>query len=102
MEDQRRTFKRELAGTLAWLRYRSQAGSQAEVGKLIGTSEATYRRWEDPERPEVPDLWQSRRLAEVFGATPQELMYPDPLTDREREILRRALRARRPAERDAS
>lgn len=102
MEDQRRTFKRELAGTLAWMRFRSEVGSQGDVAKLVGTSEATYRRWENPERPEVPDVWQTRRLSEVYGATPQELMYPDALTDREREILRRALRARRPAQQDAS
>lgn len=98
VEDQQREFKRALASTLAWMRYRSEAGSQGTVAKAVGVSEATYRRWEDPERTERPDVWQVHVLCRLFNAEPQEFVEPEPLSDREREILRRALRARRPAQ----
>jgi hypothetical protein len=98
VDDQEREFKAAFAGTLLALRVgagiRSQKALALDPDKLArGVSEATVRRWEDPELPGLPDAYQVGRLCEILGCEPAELIRPQPLTARERQIARRAGRA---------
>lgn len=63
--------------------------TQGDLGKAVGVSSATVLRWENGEGA-PPDGWELRRLCEVFGCEPDELIRPEPMSARERELLRRA------------
>ena len=95
VDDQERAFKRALAANLLVLRVEAGVGSQKTVAALIPTSEATYRRWENPDDPYLPDAWQVNRLCEVLGCEPVDLIRPEPLSEREVQLARRATRAAR-------
>jgi DNA-binding XRE family transcriptional regulator len=97
MDDQSADYKRAFAATLVTLRAERAIGSQTVLGQLVGVSEATVQRWEAPTKPHLPDTWQLRRLAEVLGVEIGELVYPQELTERERQWARRAARAVRTA-----
>ena len=95
-DDQRRAFKRAFASTLLALRAESGRGSQAEIAKVAGTSAATYARWESMDDERLPDVFQLRQLVQVL--TPDDadqLLNPQELSPREREMARRLARARR-------
>lgn len=105
VDDQRGEFKRKFAATL--LGYRAEKGitSQRELGVLVGISEATAQRWEDPDKPHLPDAWEVARLCEVLDREPGDFIRPEDWTPREREMARRAARGARRAidrERQAS
>jgi hypothetical protein len=93
MDDRSADYKRAFAATLVTMRAERAVGSQAELGRRLGLSEATVQRWEDPNKPHLPDAWEVRRLAEVLGVEIGELLYPQALTERERQLARRAARA---------
>jgi DNA-binding transcriptional regulator YiaG len=92
VDDQPRAFKRAFAAALVALRAESGIGSQTVIAKLIPTSEATYRRWEALDEPHMPDAWQVKRLCEVLECEPAELIRPEPLSERERQLARRVAR----------
>lgn len=95
VDDQRREFKRTFASALLALRVEADAGTQASLAPRVATSVATYRRWEDPDWPNLPDAFQLNRLCEILGCEPDELVRPAALTPRERELIRRVGRGRR-------
>lgn len=97
MDDQRGSFKRNFASTLLGLRADAQIGSQAELARLVGVSEATARRWESLTEPHLPDAWELHELCRVLGVEPDELVRPAEMTTRERELARRAARGARRA-----
>lgn len=103
MDDPRNDFAVAFAGVILERRVTMGIGSQAELGRLVGVSEATAGRWERHDG-HLPGAWELLRLCEVLDVTPEELLHPEPLTPRERELTRRAVRrVRRPqAPRDAS
>jgi len=89
--DERQTYKRALAATLVGKRVGH--GSQKTAAVAAVTSEATYRRWEDPDEPHMPDAWQILRLAGRFGCEPSELLEPEELNPREWALTKRAAKA---------
>lgn len=100
MDDQRREFAASLAGVIMERRAALGIGSQAELGRLVGVSEATVGRWE--RLIGLPNAWELRELCRILEVEPDELLHPQPLTPREREVLRRAgrrVRASAPARR---
>lgn len=90
MDSAEATFKRTLGATILELRARASITSQAALAKAVGVSEATVRRWE--QGTHAPDAWEVSQLCRLFGVEPHELIRPEPMTDRERELLRRAAR----------
>src|SRR3990172_2400820 len=56
-----------------------------------GVSETTAARWERGER--LPDAWELRELCRVLDVEPSDLLSPEPMTDREVLLARRAGRA---------
>lgn len=99
VDEQGSEFKRSLASNLVVLRL-AAGYSQVSLAKALSdrgavVSEATCRRWEDPELDHVPDAWQVNRLCELLDCEADELIHPEPLTDREREIARRSARSAR-------
>jgi DNA-binding Xre family transcriptional regulator len=97
VDDQESEYKRAFAATVLWLRVKQGIGSQRDLAKAVGVSEATAQRWEDERKAHLPNAWELRRLCEVLACEPHELIYPEPLTDRERMVTRRAARAGRRA-----
>jgi hypothetical protein len=91
VDEQQHAYKRAFAATLVGKRIGH--GSQKTVGTAAGTSEATYRRWEDPDEPHLPDAWQLTKLAELFGCEPIELLEPETLNAREWALTKRAAKA---------
>ena len=87
-------FRRTLGATILELRVRAGIPSQAALAAALieqgvqSCSEATVRRWE--RGTHSPDAWEINRLCALFGVEPVELIRPQPMTDREREVLRRA------------
>lgn len=96
MDSEESQFKRTLGATILALRVgagiRSQAALAAKLQEagVESVSEATIRRWE--QGTHAPDAWEINRLCALFGIEPSELVHPEPMTDREREVLRRAAR----------
>jgi hypothetical protein len=93
MEEARNDYKHAFAATVVSLRAEKQISSQAALGTLVGVSDATVQRWEDPHQPHLPNAWELRRLAEALGVEAGDLLYPQPFTERERQLARRAARA---------
>ena len=91
VDEQRREYKRAFASTL--LGQRVGHGSQKVAAQAAQTSEATYRRWEDPESSHLPDAFQITLLAELFGCEPADLVTPEELSPREWALTRRAARS---------
>lgn len=91
VDEQRRAYKRAFAATL--LGARVGFGSQRKLAGIAATSEATYRRWEDPEHDSLPDAWQVALIAKHVGATADTLVFPEELSVREWELTRRSARA---------
>ena len=87
MDSEESQFKRTLGATILELRVRNEIPSQKALAKLVGVSEATVRRWE--QGTACPDAWEVNRLCHHFGIEPDELIRPQKMTDRERELLRR-------------
>lgn len=63
------------------------------MAKLADTSEPTYRRWENPDEPSLPDAWQIAQIARACDVDPAALVFPEELSVREWELTRRAARA---------
>ena len=80
----------ELAGLIIERRAAMGIRSQVALADLVGVSEATVRRWEHGTH--LPDAWEVRRLADTLRVSPDQMLYPPPLTPREREVFRRAAR----------
>lgn len=94
VDDQRRAWKRVFASVLVSYRAASETvGTQADAAKAVGTSEATYRRWESLDDMNMPDAWQIKRLCVVYECEPNDLLKPEPFSDRERALVERAARA---------
>lgn len=101
VEDHLSEYKGRLAPSLAAARAAMKEAAldkgewnQSAVALRIGTSEATYRRWENPKDPHVPDVFQLVLLAEQFEVPVCDLVDPEPLTARELAITKRVLRGR--------
>lgn len=79
---------------------RAQAGitSQLDMANLVGVSESTIQRWEAGKA--LPDAWELRQLTAHLRVDLEELVNPEPLTDRERMLARRGARAARTAARE--
>ncbi len=91
MDGRRPTYKRAFAATL--LGARAGHGSQRRLAKIADTSEATYRRWEDPDSESLPDVFQITLIAEHVACDPADLVTPKELSPREWELTRRSARA---------
>lgn len=72
------------------LSFRAGKFTQRTLAAELGVGESKIKRWEDGSG--VPDAWEIRRLCEILGCEPHELIYPTPMSDRERELTRRAAR----------
>lgn len=90
MDDERVGYAAEFSGLLLERRAEKRITSQRALAEMVGVSEATVGRWERQES--FPDAWELRRLEVVLGVTAEQLLHPDPLTERERQVLRRANR----------
>jgi len=90
MDSEESQFRRTLGATILELRARNSIPSQAALAKLVGVSEATVRRWEAGDG--VPDAWEVNQLCKHLGCEPDDLIRPEAMTERERELLRRAAR----------
>ena len=90
VDDQRSEYATAFAGLVLERRAALNIRSQAALGDMIDVSESTVRRWEAGSH--LPDAWELRRLAEVLGVSADQLLYPEPLSPRERELMRRAAR----------
>lgn len=93
MESAETTFKRTLGATILSLRIDHATGSQADLARELtalgaAVSEAKVRRWEAGDH--APDAWEISRLCVLFGVDPAELIQPEALTERERQLYRRA------------
>lgn len=93
VDDQQREFKRAFASALLQARAHSKHGSQKEVAKLVGTSVATYARWEGLDDMNMPDAWEINRLCEHLACEADDLINPLPLNGREQLLAKRAARA---------
>lgn len=91
MGDGREAYKRAFAASL--LAARTGHGSQRRMAQIAGTSEPTYRRWESPDEPSLPDAWQIAQIVKACGVEPATLVFPEELSVREWELTRRAARA---------
>lgn len=92
-EDTRTAFKRAFASTLLGLRAERSGGSQKDMALSVGTSEATYARWEKLTDPAMPDAFELSKLIECLQIEdPNELLAPTELSPRERELARRLAR----------
>lgn len=90
MDSDESQFKRTLGATILEFRVGHGLRSQKALALAVGVSEATVRRWEKGSH--APDAWEINRMCALFGIEPSELIQPEPMTDREREVLRRAAR----------
>lgn len=92
-DDRRRAWYEALGATILALRVERGPAldiyTQGDLGKAVGVSGATVLRWEGA-REAPPDAWEIYRLCEIFAVTPEELIHPEPMSVRERELLRRA------------
>lgn len=88
MDSEESRFKRTLGATILELRVRAGIRSQAVLAERLGVSESTVARWE--KGGGCPDAWEINRLCGLFGCEPADLIRPAEMTDRERELLRRA------------
>lgn len=91
VDEDRRAYKRAFASTL--LAMREGHGSQAAFAKIAETSEATYRRWENPEEDYLPDAWEIARICDHVGRDASDLVFPKELSPREWALTKRAARA---------
>lgn len=95
-DEYRRAFAENLVVLRKLAGYATQPALAAELGDE--PSARTIGRWERGEL--LPDAYEIYRLAEVLRATPDEIVRPRPLTDNERELLRRgAIAVRNPRDR---
>ena len=97
MDNDRDRYSRDFGGNLVYLRAQAGVTSQAALAALVGVHESTVQRWEAGKA--LPDAWELRVLAREFGVELDELVNPEPLSDRERTLLRRSTRAARTAAR---
>jgi len=93
VDDAREDYGRRFGGNLAFLRVQAKISSQPKLAELVGVSTSTVQRWESG--GSLPDAWELRRLCEVLSVDLEALVDPEPLTDRERLLVRRAGRATR-------
>jgi transcriptional regulator with XRE-family HTH domain len=90
MDDDRMTYALDFAGLLIERRAELHIRSQHDLAGMVGVSEATVRRWEAGTH--VPDAFALRRLTEALKVSAEQILYPQHLSTREREIMRRASR----------
>lgn len=94
MDSAEASFRRTLGATILELRVGARIRSQAALADALheagveSISEATVRRWE--QGTGTPDAWEINRLCAVLGCVPDDLVLPQPVTDRELQLLRRA------------
>lgn len=92
-DDARQEYMNALGPTILALRVEHgpehDIYTQGDLGRAVGVSGATVLRWENSDGA-PPDAWEIRRLCELFGLEAHELIYPTPMSARERELLRRA------------
>lgn len=101
----RRAAAARIARRLAELR-RQHRLSQEAVGQLLGASQATVSRWEDPDSPNLPSALECAELASHYGVTADWLLglseHRSPLPPGEAVIDQKQLEAfaaaRTPAE----
>lgn len=91
MDDQRSEYMNSFGVQLRARRLEAGFTDRGELAVKVGTSEATFGRWENGQL--LPDLWQLREICRILGLEPGELLYPDPLSERERLLQRRASKA---------
>jgi transcriptional regulator with XRE-family HTH domain len=92
MDGTRASYQATFGENLVLLRSQAGITSQAALAELVGVSESTVQRWESGHG--LPDAWELVTLSELLGASIAEILYPEPLSDRERLLLRRAWRKR--------
>jgi transcriptional regulator with XRE-family HTH domain len=90
MDEERMTYALDLAGLLIERRAELHIRSQHDLAAMVGVSEATVRRWEAGSH--VPDAFSLRRLTTALAVSAEQILYPQHLSTREREIMRRATR----------
>lgn len=104
VDDQKAAFKRTFASSLLMMRASVQAAaplkerakwSQKALAPRVIASEATYRRWENPEDERFPDAYQLNRLCDELGCEPDDLVRPEPLSPREIALARAVTRGRK-------
>lgn len=92
-DEGRAEFMHALGTTILALRVERGPGleiyNQTDLANAIGVSAATVLRWENG-KGAPPDAWEIRELCRVFAVEPAELIRPEPISDRERQVLRRA------------
>jgi transcriptional regulator with XRE-family HTH domain len=76
MDDPRTEYAVAFAGVLLERREAMGISSQAELGRLVGVSEATAGRWERHDG-HLPDAWELLRLCDVLDGLP--MLAPVPL-----------------------
>lgn len=69
----RRVAAARIARRLADLR-REHRLSQEAVGQILGASQATVSRWEDPDSPNLPSAVECAELARYYGVTADWLL----------------------------
>jgi transcriptional regulator with XRE-family HTH domain len=95
MPDQRSDYMSSFGAQLRARRLEAGYTDRAKLAELVPISEATFGRWENGLL--LPDLWELREICRVLAIEPTELIYPEPLSERERLVQRRGLRAVRKA-----
>lgn len=93
VDDVRGDYERRFGANLAYLRVSEGISSQPKLAELVGVSVSTVQRWESGAN--LPDAWELRRLCEILHVDLDALVDPEPLSDRERLLIRRAARATR-------
>jgi transcriptional regulator with XRE-family HTH domain len=90
MDDQRSEYMSSFGVQLRARRLEAGYTDRTKLAELVHVSEATFGRWENAQQ--LPDLWELRELCRVLGIEAVELLYPEPLSPRERLLRRRAAR----------
>lgn len=90
MDDPRLEYARAFGSNLVYLRASASIPNQPKLAELVGVSTSTVQRWEAG--ASLPDAWELIRLGEVLGVDVDDLIHPEPMSERERLLARRAAR----------
>jgi transcriptional regulator with XRE-family HTH domain len=93
MEDAADDYKRRFGVQLMYLRTAAGISSQERFAELMSVSESKVQRWEAGDG--LPDAYEISRLVKLLDCDVSELVFPEAMTARERELLRRVTRGRR-------
>jgi len=88
MDGARDEFLHALGSVILERRNATRFGSQGTLAKAMGVSEPTVRRWESG--LSCPDAWQVKELARLLLCDELDFLRPEPISARERALLKRA------------